>query len=167
MSETQFSIIMDSTAVEATFTRTAVQFPDYVNLWLVQASILTKEEMSARVNQGVGAAYGSGIKNNIDFTIDPAATSSFVGPNKSVPYAQFLETGTRPHKVSTNPEGSLAQWCELKGLNLYAVARSIELNGTKAHPFVRPTYDAVTGPVSRLFERGVAIYLDQMGGMAL
>jgi HK97 gp10 family phage protein len=156
-----FDIRMNSTAVEAALTEAAAAFPMYVNSWLVKAATLTKEEMESRVNQGIGAAMGQGIKNNITATYGPG--NVFVGPNSNVPYAIYLEKGTEPHRPPMHADSALAQWCEMKGLNIYAIAQSIAKKGTKAHPFVEPTYEVVKDPVEALFEGGVAQFVAKIG----
>jgi hypothetical protein len=159
----QYEIIMDAAASEKVMLETASYFPRYINSWLVQSAIKAKEEMASRVNEGVGAAYGQGIKNNIGVDYDPVAMTALVKPNSNVPYADGLETGTRPHRPPAGPDSSLAQWCEMKGLNVWAVAKSIERNGTKPHPFIGPAYDAVKRPIAALFTEGVNTYLLRMG----
>jgi hypothetical protein len=158
-----FSILMDAAEVEAVFTIVAENFPRYVNSWLVQSATITKEEMAGQVNQGVGALMGGGIQNNIDAIYNSAEGSVMVKPNKNVPYADSLETGSDPHYVPHGPDSSLAQWAELKGLNVFAIAATIAKIGTRPHPFVAPTYDVVKGPVAALFGDGVAVYLSAMG----
>lgn len=159
----EYSIIMDADTYEEQLLATAEQFPAFINSWLVQSATLTKAEMSSRVNEGVGAEYGQGIKNNIDVDYDPENMTAVVAPNSSVPYALGLETGTKPHRPPTAEDGALAQWCELKGLNVYAVAAIIAKEGTKPHPFVQPTLLAVTDPIKQIFAEGVPVFLAQRG----
>jgi hypothetical protein len=159
----QYEIIMDAAAMEKVMLETASYFPRYINSWLVQSAIIAKEEMASRVSEGVGANYGQGIKNNIDATYDRVAMTAMVKPNRNVPYADGLETGTKPHRPPAGPDSSLAQWAELKGLNVWAVAKSIERNGTKAHPYIGPAYDVVKEPITALFTEGVKTYLMRMG----
>jgi hypothetical protein len=158
-----FTITMDAASVEKVLTATAERFPRYVNSWLVQAGTITKEEMASKVNEGIGAAYGQGVKNNIDATYDEVAQTVMVKPNSNVPYADALETGSRPHWPDMNPDGARAQWCELKGLSLWAIGATIAKVGTKPHPFIEPTYNVVKGPIARLFQDGVAAFVDHMG----
>lgn len=162
----KFEIYMDAVDLELVLARTAEHFPRYINSWLVQTSNLAKEEMSSRVNEGVGAAYEQGIKNNIEAKIDAAAMTAFIRPNDQVPYADGLETGTRPHRPPAGPDSTLAQWCEMKGLNVWAIAHIIAREGTKPHPFIGPAYEAVKGPIAAMFEEGVAVFLNQMGEFA-
>lgn len=48
------------------------------------------------------------------------------------PYASAVEYGTGPHPVSVEEIGP---WAISKGLNPYAVAKSISKKGTRANPF--------------------------------
>lgn len=47
-------------------------------------------------------------------------------------YAEFLETGTKPHNVSPYV---LKEWSEIRGVNPFAVAANIRKFGTKPHPW--------------------------------
>lgn len=161
--QVDFIITMDAEQVEAAMTAAAERFPRYVNSWLVQAGTLTREEMASRVNEGIGAMSGQGIKHNIDADLDEATQSVMVKPNSNVPYADALELGSAPHRPPTFADSSLAQWCDMKGLNVYAIAATIAKVGTKPHPFIEPTYRVVVGPIARLFSDGVPVFLSQMG----
>ncbi|WP_148667404.1 hypothetical protein [Arthrobacter sp. Hiyo1] len=134
----------------------------YINSWLHNASYFIKEEMSSRAPEGVGGVNGQGLKHNIGIDIDPALRTAMIKPNNSIAYADAVETGSRPHRPPAGPDSSLAQWCEMKGLNVWAVAKSIELRGTKPHPYIEPTYQATKGPVAVMFSEGIAQYLGRM-----
>ena len=76
-------------------------------------------------------------RNNIAIE-HPSKLSAIIYPRAR--YADFIETGTRPHWTSIqNIEG----WARFRGLNPYAVQRSIARKGTKAHPYLNKTYRAV------------------------
>lgn len=47
-------------------------------------------------------------------------------------YADYVETGTKPHMP---PVSAITPWARIKGLNPWAVARGIAKHGTKAHPY--------------------------------
>lgn len=51
-------------------------------------------------------------------------------------YGGSVEYGTRPHKVSGE---ALKDWAKRRGLNPFAVAKSIAKKGTKANPFLKKT----------------------------
>lgn len=68
--------------------------------------------------------------------------------SSGVKYASAVEFGTAPHYVSPKV---LAPWAEKKGLNPYAVSKSIQRKGTKAHPFFQESVDYAEGGINRLF----------------
>ncbi|MGO4470337.1 hypothetical protein AB4Y95_00160 [Arthrobacter sp. M-10] len=156
-----YEIVMDAVEVEAVLTETATLFPRYINSWLVESANLTKEEMASKVSRGVGATMGQGIANNIGIDYNVADMSATIKPTDQVPYADGVETGTRPHMPPAGPDSSLAQWCELHGLNVWAVAMSIKRKGTKPHPFVEPTYQVVIPQVTERFTSGVSAFLER------
>ena len=52
-------------------------------------------------------------------------------------YAMAVHKGSRPHWTGvTDPNSSLRKWAIKKGLNPYAVQRSIALKGTRPNPFL-------------------------------
>ena len=51
----------------------------------------------------------------------------------------FLDEGTRPHMP---PVSEIRPWAQSKGLNEWAVAKSIAKKGTKAHPWLYTWDDA-------------------------
>ncbi|MEC5150873.1 hypothetical protein [Cryobacterium sp. GrIS_2_6] len=157
-----YEIFMDATQVESVIVRTAELFPRYINSWLVETGTLVKEEVSARAPEGVAFAYGAGLKRNIGLTVNPVLQTADIRPTDQVQYADAIETGSRPHRPPAGPDSALAQWCEMKGLNVWAVAKSIELRGTKAHPYIEPAYDATKETVAERFNTGVEQYLMRM-----
>lgn len=157
-----YQIFMDAAAVEAEFVGAAELFPGYVNRWLLESAMLTKAEMSANAPEGVAGVNGQGLKNHIGITHDQGAMTVVIKPDDSIPYADAVETGSRPHMPPTDPDGALAQWCEMKGLKLWAVARSIATKGTKPHPYIEPTFRTVEPQVGATFGEGVAMYIERM-----
>lgn len=63
-------------------------------------------------------------------------------------YATDVHEGTRPHYVSPK---ELAPWAAKKGLNPYAVSKSIQRKGTKANPFLKRAVDGTASTVDRFF----------------
>jgi hypothetical protein len=73
-----------------------------------------------------------------------------IAPNKN--YAVSVHEGTRPHYVSIkDPRSPLKIWAIRKGLNPYAVQRSIAKKGTKANPFVDRTVKRAEPDVKQIF----------------
>lgn len=67
------------------------------------------------------------------------------------PEAEWTEYGTQPHPVGERGRKALATWAMIK-LNMnqkeaesfsWAEAKTIQLNGMEAHPFLRPAIDEV------------------------
>lgn len=159
-----YQIIMDTNGLPERLERMSMGLDSHLNSWLHNASYFVKEEMAARAPEGVAGAIGQGLKNNIGVEIIPAAKTAEIKPNKNVSsYADAVETGSRPHRPPAGPDSALAQWCEMKGLNVWAVAKSIERNGTKAHPYIEPTYQATKEKVAEMFSLGVKQYLTEGG----
>ncbi len=71
-------------------------------------------------------------------------------------YGAFVEYGTKPHRVSVAPGTPLREWAILKGINPYALQKSIARKGTRAHPFVAPTYRKMRPRVEHDIAHGIA-----------
>jgi hypothetical protein len=158
----KYSIVMDAAQVEAELTAMGGTLPRYINSWLVESAIMTKELMEKNAPVGVAGLMGGGLSNNIGVTYT-AMESAEIKPTDQVPYADAVETGSQPHIPPAGPDSALAQWCELKGLNVWAVAKSIARKGTKPHPYIEPTYQAIKPQVTELFTRGIGQYIEGLG----
>ncbi len=67
-------------------------------------------------------------------------------------YAINVHEGTKPHYVSVKgSRAPLRIWAIKKGLNPYAVQKSIMRKGTKANPFVNRTIQKAEYQVRRIF----------------
>lgn len=60
--------------------------------------------------------------------MDSAQMPQWAAVRNRAPHAHLLELGTKPHFV---PAGRLAAWAAARGLNPYAVARTIAKKGTR------------------------------------
>lgn len=69
--------------------------------------------------------------------------------SSQMPYASGVQFGTPPHKV---PVEEIAPWAISKGLNPWAVAKSIEKKGTKANPFFSRALDKSSDRVDTIFK---------------
>lgn len=155
-----YELVIDAAAVERRLSEAGQSFGRYKRQWMIQSANLIRKEVERRAPVGVGGHAGQGLSNNIQIDYNGDYTTATIGPNRTVAkYARAVEKGTRPHKVPHGPESSLAQWAELKGLSVWAVAKGIEKRGTKAHPYMAPAYQAVKGRVQRAFSDGVSAYI--------
>jgi Bacteriophage HK97-gp10, putative tail-component len=78
------------------------------------------------------------LRGSIRYVVSPLRIQAEIKPE--VNYAEPVEYGTKPHLVSVAEGTPLRAWAKLKGINPYALQASIAKKGTKAHPFVEPTY---------------------------
>jgi hypothetical protein len=77
----------------------------------------------------------------------------FTGSLRSnAPYSMAVHEGTAPHYVSP---AQIKRWAEARGLNPFAVAKSIARKGTRANPFLRRSVDAVQSSVDGEFAQGL------------
>ena len=67
------------------------------------------------------------------FEIESGPTPLWVEVRPESPYAAAVHEGSRPHWA---PIAALRPWAEAKGINPYAVQRSIARKGTKPHPWL-------------------------------
>lgn len=72
--------------------------------------------------------------------------------NKGFYYGPAVEYGTRPHYVSPK---TLSGWAKRKGLNPYAVSKSIQRKGTKANPFFQRSIDKQEKNVQKEFNKAL------------
>lgn len=97
------------------------------------------------------------LRGSIRYKFMPLSLTAEVGP--TVDYAAAIENGTRPHWVSVKPGTPLFRWAKQKGINPFAVQRSIAKKGTKAHPFVMPTFERLAPKIRNDFATGVEALL--------
>jgi len=157
-----YQIFMDTNGLPERLEATSMGLDSYINSWLHNASYFIKEEMSSRAPEGVAGVNGQGLKNNIGIEIDPALRTAMIKPNSSIAYADAVETGSKPHMPPHGPDSALAQWAEMKGFDVHALAWHIAHYGTKPHPYIEPTYQATKSQVGVMFEEGIAQYLGRM-----
>lgn len=74
-------------------------------------------------------------------------------------YARYVEFGTKPHMPPVEP---LIPWAKKKGLNPWAVARSIAKKGTKANPFLQRALDNTKTGVESEFRDALAQGMEEV-----
>lgn len=159
----EYTIFMDSAQVEGLLVQGATGLGAALNRLLFTAGKFVQGEVSAAAPEGVAGAMGEGLKNHIALRLDPELHTAEIGPDDSIPYADAVETGSRPHMPPTDPDGALAQWCDMKGLDLWPVAWSIFHHGTKPHPYIVPTYEKVAPEIPGVISLGIDQYIKRLG----
>ena len=150
----QVGFSLDDLEVRRLFERA----PEAVSVRLRQlvegGAIDVQREMRIATNVGVTG----NTRRSVRYTFNALQLSAVIEPTAE--NAEALEKGSPPHFVSVAEGLSLRDWANLKGINPFALQRSITKKGTQAHPFVEPTYhkmkpkvenDIATG-LSRLVE---------------
>lgn len=90
------------------------------------------------------------LRQSIDMRLIPNNVT--IAPHKN--YAIDVHEGTRPHFVPVNnPRDPLRVWAISKGLNPYAVQKSIAKKGTKPNRFVERTVSKAEEEVRRIFSQ--------------
>jgi hypothetical protein len=86
----------------------------------------------------------------------------FAGTLRSqVPYGQAVVQGSRPHFVSgNNPQ--LRAWAEKKGLNPWAVAKSIQKKGTRANPYTTQAIETGKIQVEKEFDTAIQSIISEI-----
>ncbi len=78
---------------------------------------------------------------------------------KGFSYGTAVEYGTRPHFVSAN---AISLWASRRGLNPYAVAKSIQKKGTKANPFFKKSAESQEGNIEKEFNKALSEILKEL-----
>jgi hypothetical protein len=93
------------------------------------------------------------LRGSVRYKFNAMALRAEISPN--VPYGSAIEEGRGPRKVSVAEGSPLRKWAEFKGLNPYAVQKSIAKKGTKANPFIQRTYNRMKPIVEKDIEEGM------------
>jgi hypothetical protein len=112
----------------------------------------------------VGVHGGSaGLRGSVRYKLDLDGLRAEVKP--AVPYADAVETGSKPHWVplSAIEDGQpLGDWAKLKGIDPAILRFSIAKKGTKAHPFIQPTYAKMEPITHKNIAAGIAKFAEEL-----
>jgi hypothetical protein len=99
-----------------------------MNKWFVNEALEELGEVLVRnMRQDVPVDTGQ-LRDSISYEVKNGVLYIYMED-----YGEWVDSGTRPHKVSPQ---KLEAWCNRKGLNPFAVAKNIEKYGTQAQPFM-------------------------------
>lgn len=118
--------------------------------------VVSEKHINTAINRSLVRIFGQ-EKQDAPFGVSGSLRDRwtlFVGRfqgylRSQMPYAVDVHEGTPPHYVSPK---ALAPWARKKGLNEYAVSKSIARKGTKANPFFKRAVDEVSGDVQKEFD---------------
>jgi len=77
-------------------------------------------------------------------------------------YAICVHEGTKPHHPPVKEGKGIHKWATKKGLNPYAVAKSIAKKGTKANPFMDRAVNKTKSKVNQFFEKALENIVNRM-----
>ena len=117
-------------------------------------------DVQGEMRRNAPVAVTGHLRGGIKYTINQARFEGKVEPD--VNYAAPVEYGSRPHWVSVRPGTPLNRWAKQKGISPYAVQRSIARKGTRAHPFVKPTYVTMKPRVERQIIAGMSQFAQEL-----
>jgi hypothetical protein len=92
-----------------------------------------------RAARGVVSVDTGALRKSISVDLFQTNRTQGVESGPTQKYGEGVENGRPPHVVSPK---ALEGWARRRGLNPYAVARSIAKKGTKAHPYLIPSFQA-------------------------
>lgn len=149
MSEGAVTITADSRMVQAMLRKAPELTRATVKELLTASGIITMGLL--RMNMPVGAT--GDLRRGGRYYFRDSETVAVEPVSK---YAEAVDKGSRPHWTSAKAGTPLWRWATQKGISPYAVQRSIAKKGTRAHPFMRPTYEQAQPEVRRIFDNGIA-----------
>lgn len=156
MADTSLAISFDAKQVQKLLAIYPARFNSTLKRLIDGAAVDVQREL--RVRSPVGAT--GNLRRSIRYSFSTGLVEAVVEPE--APYAEAVEYGSRPHWTSAAPGSALARWAKMRGINPYAVQKSIARKGTRAHPFVGPTYRAMKPIVERNITNGISELVQEL-----
>ena len=126
------------------------KFPEIAGAELKKANNATLITIERRAKRNAPSDRGKLRKNTKRVATEQGGSLTF-----QEKYAAAVHEGTRPHHPPIQKGKGLALWAKRKGLNAYAVAKSIARKGTKGKPFLQDAVLAKKSTVNRIFIRAL------------
>ena len=128
-----------------------------------RATILVQGEAQKRVRKDtrtLARSLTTGTAPNAVRSL-AGAVEGIVGSNQ--PHAKPVEFGRRAG-ATPPPIGSITRWAKKKGINPYALQRSIAKRGIPARPYLRPALEAKKAAIKAEFAAANRRIVAQLGG---
>lgn len=145
----RIKVTVDDARVKAMLKSAPERLHSGVSRLIRAAAINVQREMRIEAPVGVDGV----LRRSVDVKETPGSWEAEVSPTAK--YADDIEDGRGPHWVSAKEGSPLARWAKFRGLNPFAVQRSIAKKGTKANPFVERTYMKTRDDQERFIASGV------------
>lgn len=122
--------------------------PEIVRDQLQRAITLSTALVSRKAKLEAPVGVSGHLKSRIRIRISPFR--GIIEP--TVKYGLYVHKGTRPHWTGV---GNLRKWAKRKGINPYALQKSIAKKGTKANPFMKRAAKKSESKVQAIFQRAI------------
>lgn len=152
-------VTVDSEQVRRTFSAYPAQSVRVLHRLIESSAIDVQRKM--REEAPVGAT--GDLRRSIKYRMDRVNLGAEIWPDIS--YAPYVESGTRPHWTSIKEGTSLRKWAKHKGFDeagMRNLQLSIAAKGTKANPFVKPTFDTMKPRVERDIISGFGRFVERV-----
>jgi hypothetical protein len=141
---------------------------------VTECDLLMQGELMQKLPRGAGGLHGAGLAGTV-FREEHALADNVIGLTATKePYAEYVELGTRPHRVGPNAIDALTDWVEARiGLRdeeaegmAEGIAWKIRHFGTAPKPIWQQTYQSLLGEINNKFNAGVQRILARLAGAA-
>lgn len=141
---------------------------------VTESDLLWQGELMQKLPRGAGGLHGAGLASSI-FREEHVLADSVLGlVATNEPYAEYVETGTKPHPVGMKAIQSLADWAQSRlGLGekeakdaAEGIAWKIRHHGTPAQPVWQKTYTTKLAEVKAKLAQGVQRIVQRLAGGA-
>lgn len=118
--------------------RNITRYASSVNTGIRGEIFKGSEDISSDAKRFAPVDLGN-LREGIGYTVKDRSKGTLVEGEviSSDPSSAYLEYGTGPHYP---PIAAITPWAERKGIDPYALQKSIGENGTKEHPYMLPAY---------------------------
>lgn len=140
---------------------------------ITECDLLVQGELMQHLPRGAGGLHGAGVAGTVFREEHPLADNVIGLVASKEPYAEYLELGTKPHRVGPSAIDALVDWVEARiGLHddeaedmAQGIAWKIRHFGTEAKPVWQQTYARLQGEISAKFDAGIARIAARLTGL--
>ena len=129
-------ITIDDKAVRRALNVAPEQVVNTMHVSLQRSAVYAQRMFRTNITDN-GSVHTGELRRSVEFKFENKLA---VNIRPMAKYAPFVEYGTRPHWTSVR---NLERWAKFRGINAYALQRSIAMHGTKPHPYEEKTFKQV------------------------
>lgn len=126
-----------------------------INLALKNAANLVQRQEAKEMPRGATGKMASTIRQIV------TTESATIGPDPTLDYPLYVHEGTNPHMP---PVDAITAWADARGINPWALAKSIAKKGTVPNRFVPRTFDDTSDAIEQEFVTASEMILNFLVG---